>query len=425
MSLIKQLAKETMIYGLSNVLNRLLNFLVLSIYLTWRFTQQEQDQYGTYNELYFYVGFLLIFLTFRMETTYFRFAKENESETFSVASILLIGSALVWTVFILLSAKEIAQLLHYSGKSSYISILGIVLSLDILAAIPLATYRYHNRPIRYALVKSSAVLVNVLLVLFFLSICPIWADKAWISIWYDPENKLNYVFLANLVGSSFALLLLLPVYFKSRWSFNFSYARRMIRYALPLIIVGICGVINQSGFSFFQKYFLIGEIFENLEVAGTYAAATKLALIMSLFTVAFNYAAEPFFFAKSEQKQAPQIYANVSLAYTIAACFLMLVVCLYIDNFQIILGPSFRNNVNLVPWMMLGYLLLGLFYNFSIWYKIKDKTYIGALISVGGAVVTFIVTATLIPKYGSIAMAWATLACYLFMAIASYISGSF
>jgi O-antigen/teichoic acid export membrane protein len=249
------------------------------------------------------------------------------------------------------------------------------------------------------------------------------SGNEWASSIYREENRLLYVFLSNLIASGCVWLLLLPKYFQVNWKWSKALWKKMISYALPLILVGIAGVINQSSYITFQKYILPNSLTENLSEGGIYAAAAKLAILMNLFTIAFNYAAEPFFFQHSERSDNKQIYAQVARAFSAVGSIMFVGILLYLDLVQLILGKSFRSGLDVVPILMVAYFMLGIYYNFSIWYKIKDKTHLGALISLGGAVITIVLNILLIQRMEVIGSAWAALACYFFMVAVCYLWG--
>lgn len=428
MSFVKQLAGETVIYGISNILSRIVFFIFLTGYLTRVF--RDQAQYGIHQDLYAYMALLLIIFTYRMETAYFRMGsdKEIENRAFYSALTSIVSTTVLFAGIMFFFRDHIASLLQYANKGVYIIYMILIISLDALAAIPFARLRLQNRPLRFAFIKVVNVFSIVLLVLFFLEFCPFMIDRGFLFFEniYTPERQIDLVLIANIIASAIVLLLLFPLIFNSPFEFDRKLLKKMSIYLLPLIVVSLAATFNQSFSVPLLKYLLPEGREANLSTAGVYAAGAKLALIMNLFTQAFTYAAEPFFFKRAKDQNAPEIYADVAQAFSLAASLVMVGILLFLDNVIIyLLGPAYRSGVYVVPILLMAYWFLGLYYNFSLWYKIKDKTYMGAIISVGGAIITFIVTATLIPTHGSIAMAWATLACYLFMTIASYITGSF
>ncbi len=427
MSLVKQLAGETAIYGLSNILGRILHFVVFTMYLTREFS--DRALFGIYQDLYSYAAFLLILFTYRFETAYFRFGskKESENTAFSTASSSIIGTTLLLASVMIAFRQDVADLLLYPDKSRYIIYFAMIIGFDAVSAIPFARLRLSNRPLRFAFIKILNIVFTLVLVLFFLEGCPWLIEKGYSGIAniYSLENRLDLVFISNLLASALVFLLLLPEFLKVQFNFDKRLWIKMARYALPLIIVGLAGVFNQYVAVPLLKYLLPGSLEDNLSTGGLYGAVAKLAIIMNLFTQAFNYAAEPFFFKQADDKNAKETYADVAQAFSLIASIAFLVIMLYIDVVKLILGPNYREGIHIVPILLLANWFLGMYYNFSIWYKIKDKTHIGALISIGGAVITLLIAFLMVPKIGYEAMAWATLGCYFFMASAGYLTGRY
>lgn len=427
MSFVKQLAGETAIYGISSILSRIVYFIFLTGYLTRIFT--DRTLYAIHQDLYSYMALLLIIFTYRMETAYFRMGsdKELENRAFHTSLISIVVTTLLLSFMMFIWRAELAALLQYASKGIYIVYMLLIIAFDALAAIPFARLRLQNRPLRFAFIKIMNIVFTVLFVIFFLEICPYLINRGFIFFEkiYQPDRQLDLVIISNILSSGLVFLLLVPQIIKSRVQFDISLLRKMAIYVFPLVLVSIAGVFNQSFAVPLLKYLLPFERQSNLDTAAIYAAAAKLALLMNLFTQAFNYAAEPFFFKRARDENARETYADVAQAFSLTASLALLVVLLYLDVFKYLLGPNYRSGLYIVPILLLAYWCLGLYYNFSMWYKIKDKTYMGALISFGGTVVTLVVAATLIPRYGSIAMAWATLACYAFMSVASFMTGHY
>ena len=415
---IKRLAGETAIYGLSSILGRMLHFVILTPYLTRRLSRVE---YGIYTDLYVWAALLLVLLTYRMETTFFRFgrAREDRDGVFSTASLSLWGSTLLFAVPVLVFAPTLAGWLRYPDFPQYVVWFVLILAFDVLAALPFARLRLEGRPIRFALIRLSGMLLNIGLIFLFLEglKAPAWPP------WIGAGDRLSYLFLANLFASGLVWLLLLPVYFRLRWQFDAGLWRRMLRYALPLVIAGIAGVTNQMIGAPMLKGLASPDLAYNLAQAGIYGAAAKLAVLMNLFTQAFNYAAEPFFFKLAGETDSKSIYARVAQAFTLVGSLVFLGIMLYLEVIQYFLGEDFREGLGIVPILLLANLLLGLFYNFSIWYKLEDKTRIGGWIALGGTAIVLAVNGLLIPRVGYYGPAWATLACYGFMAAAGYWTG--
>ena len=425
MSLLKKLAGETAIYGLSSILSRVLNYFILVPYLTRRFLTGE---YGVINIYYTGIALLLILFTYRMETAFFRFGSKKEGDldkSFSTAAISLLLSTGVFLSLLLLFQHSIADWMNRPEHPEYVFYSLLIIGLDALAAIPMARLRLENRPLRFAAVRVAGIIVNIIFIFFFLEFCPIWLEQGqeWVQNIYQEENRVAYIFLSNVLGSGAVLFLLLPLYAKIKWSFDTALWRKMLIYAAPLIIAGIAGVINQLiGIPLIDRLASDDPAY-NESLSGIYAAAAKLAVLMNLFTQAFNYAAEPFFFRHSEQNDTKRVYAQVAQAFTLVGSLVFLGIMLYLDIIQLFLGKDFRQGLGVAPILLIAYLFLGLFYNFSIWYKITDRTIIGGYIAVGGAVITLSINLLFIPTIGYYAPAWAALACYGFMAITSYSIG--
>ena len=423
MSLLRKLASDTAIYGLGSILSRVLNFILFTWYLT-RVFHDDKSQFGIYKDLYFYVALFLIILTFRMETTYFRYAKDNKAAVTTMSMVFLTAFSGLFLAALWIFRVPIANVMDYPKMTTHLMILGWVLFFDVLAAVPFASLRQQNRPWMFLSLKLGSILLNIIFVLFFIELLPGMAAHGgfWQSI-FRPDDKLYYVFLGNLLASAITFVCLIPLMKKADFQWDTGFLKRMLRYAWPLVIVGIAGVINQSSYITFQKYLLPNTLEENLSDGGVFAAAASLAILLNLFTVAFNYAAEPFFFAHKEREDAKQVYADVSLAFTIVGSIMMLCILAYIDVVQLLLGKNFRAGLQVVPVLLLSFLLLGIYYNFSTWYKLADKTIYGALIAGVGAIVTIALNILLIPKYQVIGSAWAALVCYFLMCVASYVQG--
>ncbi len=422
MSLIKKLAGDTAIYGMSYMLGRILNYVVMGFYLTFHV---NRVQYGIYNEFYFYVAFLLLLLSFRMETTYFRYSSREDKESVFSVAIWNIGTAVM--VFWLLAffyAENIAVFLKYPGKGYYVRILASVVALDALVAVPFARLRMEHRPLRFAYIKILQILLNVGLVLLFIEILPRLERIGVLrpGFLYHPEDIVLDVFIANLIASIFACLMLFRNLLvlrrpgKALWI-------KMIKYAAPLVLIGLAGVFNQYSYTIFQKYKLLGTLLDNVANVGVYSAALKIAMLLSIFTTAFNYAAEPFFFQNASRKDTNELYADVARLYSLAAGILILAVLQYIDLIRFFVGKDFREGISMAPVLLIAFYFLGLYYNVSIWYKLKDKTLIGAWIALAGTAITFVLSIVLLPKIGRIGSTWAALGCYFMMAMLAWLLG--
>lgn len=419
MSLIKQLAKETAIYGGSYIAIRLLNYLILGLYLPRKFAGDDAFLYTQHGDLSLYIALLVVVFGLRFETAFFRFATTDDSKkVFSTAVISLLILGLLWVSIIIPNYQKVAAFLAYSDQSLYILVTACVLFFDLLYAVPLAKYRLENRPLRFAFVRLSMVIINIGLILFYFEVLPYLEDVHPLLRWLSAIPPLVFVFSSNLVGSFFGVLLIAPEYIKMRWSWNSKIFKQMITYSWPLILVAAAGVINQSGFVSFQRWLLSADILQSEMQAAPYVAASKIAILMSLFTTAFNYAVEPFFFKQnSSDNHQKDTYANVALAYTLFGCLMMCVVCSRgaLGIIFHIFTPEYRTASRYVPLLFFAFFLLGLYYNFSIWYKLTDKTIYGAFIAFVGMIITIIVNTVGLPNHGIIASPLASLFCYSIM----------
>lgn len=421
MSLLRKLAGETAVYGFSYILSRVLYFVVFTAYLTRVISTTE---FGIYRDLYFWVAILLVILTFRMETTYFRYAREDRAAVTTMSLTFLAAFSGLFVLLVWLFQDQVAGRLEYPDRTTHIIMLTGVLFFDTMIAVPFASLRQQNRPIRFLILKLGSIFINILLVLFFLELVPRLQEfSSSLYTFFGTTDKLFYVILSNLLASAMTLVFLLPLMRQQSWRWDLRFLKKMLKYSWPLVIVGFAGVINQYSSIAFQKDLLPGDTESNLSDGGIYAAAASLAILMSLFTTAFNYAAEPFFFAHKDREDARSVYADVALAFTIIGSLMMLLILGYIDLFQLIIGKDFRQGLNVVPILLLSFLLLGIYYNVSAWYKLADKTIIGAWIAIGGTVITILLSYLLIPRLGVIGSAWTALACYTWMVVSCYLLG--
>ncbi len=417
---IKQLFGQTAVYGLGIVLPRLLNYLLLTPFYTRVF---DKAAYGVITELYAYVVFLLVILTYGMETGYFRFASHSEKKEKVYSTVL--GSLFVTSLLFILAmwiwSGKVGSAIGYAQHPEYIRWLAIIVGIDAFTSIPFARIRLLNRPIKYALIRLAEVGVNIGLNLFFLYYCPRHADSDLISNIYNPDIGVGYVLISNLIASSLKLLLLLAdaaAAFRS--AFDRLLLKEVLKYSYPLLIAGLAGTVNEALDRILLKH-LISPDLNPMEQLGIYGANYKLAVLMTLFVQMFKYAAEPFFFSKSEEKNARKLYADVMTFFVVAGLFIFLLVTLYLDYFILFIGSGFREGVNIVPIVLAANLVMGIFFNLSIWYKLTNKTHFGAILVILGAAITVVVNVLFIPRYGYLASAWAHLVCYSAMVILSFV----
>lgn len=424
MNQIKKLAGQTVIYGFGTIAPRLLNFLLLTPFYTRIF---EQKEYGVFTELYAYIVFLLVILTYGMETGFFRFSK-SEKDFSKVYSTSLISLFITSATFVILSnifSSNIAILLDYEHNVEFIRWFCIIVSIDAFTAIPFAKLRYLGKAKKFGILKIINVSVNIGFNLFFFLLLPEIIElnpESVYKIFYNPELGVGYVFIANLIASVVTLVLLLPEIFDAKINFDLNLLKRILIYSFPLLIVGIAGTINEVLDKILMKH-LVLDPSTAMEQVGVYGANYKMAVLMTLFIQMFRYAAEPYFFSRMDDKDAKVQYATIMKLFIIFGLIIFLGVVLYIDIVKYFIGEEFRAGLKIVPIILLANLFLGIIFNLSIWYKLTNLTKYGAYISLIGAAITILLNVLLVPKHGYMGAAWATFVCYFTMVIISYFMG--
>ena len=417
---IKQLFGQTAVYGLGIVLPRLLNYLLLTPFYTRVF---EKATYGVITELYAYVVFLLVILTYGMETGFFRYTSNSDQKEkvySTVLSALFITSSL-FIISMLLWGGQVSKVLGYASNPEYIKWLAIIVGVDAFTSIPFARIRLYNRAGKYAFIRIVEVSINIGLNLFFLYYCPKHPESELVSMVYREEIGVGYVLIANMIASlSKIFLLLSEILAAFRSTFDRKLMNTLLRYSYPLLVAGLAGTVNEALDRILLKHMIPAD--QNpMEQLGIYGANYKLAVLMTLFVQMFKYAAEPFFFSKSGEKNAKKLYADVMTFFVVAGLFIFLLVNLYLDYFILFIGKSFREGSHIVPVILMANLVMGIFFNLSIWYKLTNKTKIGAVLVILGALITVVINLLFIPKYGFLASAWAHLICYSVMVVLSYL----
>ncbi|MCE1200481.1 MAG: oligosaccharide flippase family protein [Bacteroidia bacterium] len=416
---IKTLAGQTMIYGLGTFVPRLLNYLLVPFY-TRVF---DEASYGQITELYAYVAFLMVLLTYGMETAFFRFAQKYPSQdVFNNAFTLLLSSTAIFFLIILLFGSQFAMLIGYGNTTYIVTIMLMIVAVDAVNALPFALLRKQQRPGRFTFLRITNVVVNIGLNLVFL----VWFREhttALTNQLFSPETGLVvWVFVSNLLASLLSTFMLMPLLkgFSLQW--NKPLLREMLVYALPILVVGLAGMVNEVLDKILLKYLVAPEDFPMRQL-GIYGANYKLGILMTLFVQMFRYASEPFFFAKAGEKKAPELFARVMHYFTITGFAIFLVVMLYIDLFKHFIGPAYREGLFIVPIILIANLFYGIYFNLSIWYKLTDRTHHGAVLALAGALITLLFNILLVPVMGYAGAAWATLICYVAMAVLSFIWG--
>src|SRR5450759_4335467 len=435
MTAIKRLAGQTAIYGIPSVLVRILGYL-----LVWLYTRLFQPgEYGTVNVFYAYSSFLMVILTYGMETAFFRFNEhENDrGKVFSTGMISLIISSILFLVIVSSLAGTVARWIEYPDHKDYVIWFAWILTLDALSAIPFALLRAQNRPARFAWIKIINITVNIGFNLFFLLLCPFLISHfpeslsvRFITLIYRPHWGIEYIFISNLIASSVTLVLLFPQISTVRWNINQDLWKRMLFYAFPLLFAGLAGMINETFDRLLLRYLLPKDIASSQ--VGIYAACYKISILMTLFIQAYKYAAEPFFFAQAKEKDAREVYAKIMDYFIIVVSLIFLVTMVYLDDFimPILVGKKeYWEGKGVIPVLMMANLFLGVYYNLSIWYKLTGKTSWGAWLSLIGAIITLALNFWWIPLssehliYGYYGSAWATFICYGVMMVLSYLIG--
>lgn len=427
MSALKKLAGQTVVYGLSSIVGRFLNFLLVPFYTEILLV----EEYGVVTHLYSFVAFVAIVLMWGMETSFFRFSSNPDYKSSNVLGnglgFIGVSTLLFWGIsFSFLG--EFSTWLHYEHHTDYVLMLVLFLGFDALSAIPMANLRKKNKAMKFALINLTNIGVNIGLNFFFIVYCMQVVDGGqsnWITDqFYDPTMREGYVLLANVIASGIKLLMVLPIYRFVTIRFDFSLIKKMFRYGFPLMLAGFAGIINEVLDR--QLILVLLEPVlgrkEALVQEGIYGGCYKLAVLITLVIQAFRYAAEPFFFQKAKDADSKQVYADVMKWFTVLLSLAFLTITLYLDVFKHFLGnEKYWEGLHVVPILMMANIFFGWVYNLSIWYKLTNKTYFGAVISVVGAVITIALNLWLIPILGYTGSAWATLAAYGTMAVVSYV----
>ncbi len=431
MSSLKKLASQTAYYGLSSILGRMLNYALVPLHT--RILTSQLD-YGIVGELYSYVSFLNIIFLYGMETAFFRFAtrdKGAEQTWYSNAFTSVLTSSVILTGLMIFFSGDILQWLQPEGSPAvylqeYVIYFALVLGLDAISAIPFAKLRLDNRPLKFAGIKVFGIAVNVLLNVFFLVYCPYALKQdasSWVASIYTEGRPLHYIFLANVVASVAPLILLYREILSARIRIHWQQLKPMLVYSLPLLFAGLAGMTNETMDRILLKYYLPGTVEERLAQIGVYNAAYKLSIFMTLAIQSFRMAAEPFFFSMYKESNSAEVYARVMKYFVIVCCMIFLGVMLHIDIIAELIGGLYRAGIFVVPVLLMANLFFGIYLNLSIWYKLTEKTMYGTYFTLFGAFLTILLNILWIPHYGYEGSAYATLICYLMMAVACYITG--
>ena len=406
---LKSLAKDTAVYGLSSIVGRFLNYLLVPVYTLA--LPAQTGGYGVVTNIYAWVALVLVLLTCGMETGFFRFANREGEEPMRVYSTTLLavgGGALVFLALGLGFLHPIAGWLGYAEHPWYVGMMMLVVAMDAVQSIPFAYLRYQRRPFRFAALKLLFILLNILLNLVYYVVL--------------DGDDVAYAFLFNLVCTSTVMICMWPELHGFRYVLDRALLRRMLGYCLPLLVLGLAGILNQVADKIIFPY-----VYPDPKAApvqlGIYGAAAKIAMIMAMLTQAFRYAYEPFVFGKSRDKDNREVYAQAMKFFIIFTLLAFLAVMFYLDVLKYLIGPDYWEGLRVVPIVMAAEIFMGIYFNLSFWYKLIDQTRWGAWFSLAGCVVLVAVNVTLVPRYGYMACAWGGFAGYGVAMLLSYFVG--
>lgn len=432
MNPLKKLAGETAIYGISSIVGRVLNYLLVPLYTTVFL----DSQYGVITKLYAYAAFFNIIYSYGMETTFFRFASKGDlRNTYQQASSMILLTGTLFSGLIMICSQSIATYLEVPDQKHLVQFLAVILFIDAVSAIPFARLRLENKATTFALAKMGAIIFTISLNLVFLLIPYLFYQKGQfafleplISRYYHPESVVGYVFLANLLGNFYIILMLRKYFLQMGLRISWNQAKPLLQYGIPIFLMGLAGIANEQADKLLIPALLPDNFYPgktSMAALGIYGASFKLSIFMLLAIQAFRYAGEPFFFSHAENKQAPALFAKVMYYFVVVCAFIFLAVSLNIDLLgEIFLRqPSYREALYLVPVLLFGKLLFGIYINLSIWFKLVDKTLVGTYISLLGAAVTILANWMLIPVIGYTGSAFASVLCYGLMSLTCWFWG--
>ena len=424
MANLKSLAKDTAIYGMSSILGRFLNYLLVPLYTSN--ISAASGGYGIITNLYAYTALLLVILTYGMETTFFRYANKTNEDPQKVYSstLIMVGfTSLLFIVLVSIFLQPLSGVMGYSDHSSYVWVMAATVSIDAFQCIPFAYLRYKKRPIKFAALKLLFIAFNIALNLLYFVVLPD-LYKSYPDIIqhiYNPETGVGYAFYINLVCTASITFFFYKELTGFKYTFDKELAKRMLSYSWPILILGIAGILNQNADFILFPYLYKGS--QAHQQLGIYGAASKIAMIMAMITQAFRYAYEPFVFGKGNDKDNRETYAVAMKYFIIFTLLAFLVVMGYINILRHIIGRDYWEGLKVVPIVMAGTIMMGVYFNLSFWYKLIDKTIWGAYFSGIGCFVLILINIIFVPQYGYMACAWAGLIGYATAMTLSYFVG--
>ena len=424
MANLKSLTKDTAIYGLSSIIGRFLNYLLVPLY-TDAITKASGG-YGVITNIYAYTALLLVILTYGMETTFFRFANKSEEDPKKVYATILLSvgtTSLLFVILVFIFLSPISSAMGYADHPSYIWVMAMVVAIDAFQCIPFAYLRYQKRPIKFAALKLLFVVLNITLNLVFFLLLPTLykTHPDVIGHIYDPSVGAGYAFYINLACTAPITFFFYKELTGFKYTFDKQLMRRMMKYSWPILVLGIAGILNQTADKIMFPYIYKGN--DAHAQLGIYGAASKIAMIMAMITQAFRYAYEPFVFGKAEDKNNRETYAKAMKYFLIFTLLAFLVVVGYMDILRHIIHRDYWEGLQVVPIVMAAEIMMGVYFNLSFWYKLIDKTIWGAYFSGIGCIVLVAINIIFVPRYGYMACAWAGFAGYATAMTLSYIIG--
>jgi O-antigen/teichoic acid export membrane protein len=417
---IKKLAGETVIYGVPTIIGRILNWLLIFLYTRVFIT----GEYGIVSSVYAYVAIFLALLTYGMETSFFRYAGKNKNpqNVYTTALTSLLTTSVFFIFLIFAFAKDLAVWVECPQNPEYIKWMGITVAVDAFISIPFARLRLQGKAGRFAVFKFASIFINIFLVVLLIYLIPEYLTanpESVLKTIYNEDIGVGYVFIANLISSLIILVLFIPDILVKPFTFKRSILIEMLGYGWPLLVVSVAGMINQN-----IEKILIPKLYSDpvnaMSELGVYTANFKLGVLMSLFIQAFRYSFEPFFFSTHKGEESKKVYAEIMKYFVIFGLLIFLGVLLYIDIFKFFIGKNYHGGLFILPWILMGNLLMGIYYNLSVWYKLTDKTIYGAKFTIIGAIITLTLNIIFVPMFGYIASAIAFFIAPLIMVLISY-----
>lgn len=419
----KTLAKDTAIYGGTNILAKFLNWMLVVLYT---YTLPNPAEYGTVTNLYAWTSLLIVLLTYGMETGFFRFANKNTENARKVYGNTLISvgfTSVLFALFIVLFQQPIANVLKYENHPEYIWMLGLSVAMDAFASIPFVYLRFIKRPYAFARLKLLYIALSIVLNVFFLVVCP-WLYKvapATVSWFFSPNYGVGYIFVANILSTTIQTVVLSKYIFQAEFKFDGQLLKQILKYSYPLLFLGIAGIANQNLDKMLFPFLQIGE--QGKTDLGIYGAVSKLALVIMMFTQAFRFAYEPFVFAKHKDSNSHQTYSDAMKFFVIFSFLIFLGMILYMDVIKYLVPSNYWVGLKVVPVIMFSFIFQGIFFNLSIWYKLTDKNHYGAWFSAIGTLIIFAGNMLLVPKFSYWGSVWTAFAGYFIVMLLSYFFG--